>query len=77
MWPGGFVVGCHVRWAATASSSWESFFSHDFIFIYWNSRVIHAYQCTNAVDLGFGPSSLFCIEVCDHIVNVFPVHSLI
>ena len=23
-----------------------------------------------------GPSSLFCMDVCDHIINVFPVHSL-
>ena len=23
-----------------------------------------------------GPSSLFCMDVCDHIINVFPAHSL-
>ena len=55
VWPGGFVAGCRARWAVTASSS----FVYDFILIYLKSRVIHAYRCTNPVDLpwrtGVGP----------------------
>ena len=39
-------------------------FFNDFILIYLNSRVIHAYQCTNPVDLpwrtGAGPASVRC-----------------
>ena len=54
------------RWAVTASSSFQAFFPHDFIHIYWNNRVIIAYQCTNHVDLpwrsGAGPVSVRCYK---------------
>ena len=66
MWPGGFVAGCRARWAVPASSSFENIFLYDFILIYLNSREIHAYQCTNPVDLpwrtGDGPASVRCYK---------------
>ena len=58
-------MGCP-GWAVTASSSFEYIFLYDFILIYLNSRVIHAYQCTNPVDLpwrtGDGPASVRCYK---------------
>ena len=43
--------------------------------IYWNSRVIHAYQCTNPVDLpwrtGAGPASVRCYK---HLVVLRHAH---
>ena len=62
MWSGGCVAGCRTRWAVSALI----FFNSYSILIYLNSRVIHAYQCTNPVDLpwrtGAGPTSVWCYK---------------
>ena len=49
-----------------------------YIYVY-----MYVYICIYANNLNdpchyfvIGPSSLFCMDVCDHIINVFPVHSL-
>ena len=43
--------------------------------IYWNTlHVISLYYLRHYFVIG--PSSLFCMDVYDHIINVFPVHSL-